>query len=85
MQHFYSWQRQRLDILVHGDQAVGVQWSFDEDNRKKLPRKHPVPAVRWPERHPEVDAAIAWVTRVYDGMAPEKEAAHTRAASPWLS
>jgi deoxyribodipyrimidine photolyase-related protein len=61
MQHFYSWQRRRLDILVHGDQPVGGQWSFDEDNRKKLPRKHPVPDVRWPDRHPAVDEAIAWV------------------------
>lgn len=61
MQHFYSWQRQRLDILVHGDQPVGGHWSYDTENRRKLPRKHPVPAVRWPDRHPEVDAAIAWV------------------------
>jgi deoxyribodipyrimidine photolyase-related protein len=65
MQHFYAWQRQRLDILVHGDQPVGGRWSFDEDNRKKLPRQHPVPAVRWPERHPEVDAAIAWVAEEF--------------------
>ncbi|MET1038068.1 MAG: cryptochrome/photolyase family protein [Aeromicrobium sp.] len=61
MQHFYAWQRRRLDILVDGDQPVGGQWSYDTENRKKLPRKHPVPAVPWPDRHPEVDAAIAWV------------------------
>ncbi|MET0928435.1 MAG: cryptochrome/photolyase family protein, partial [Aeromicrobium sp.] len=41
MQHFYSWQRQRLDILVHGDQPVGGHWSYDTENRRKLPRKHP--------------------------------------------
>ena len=61
MQHFYSWQRQRLDILVEGDQPVGGRWSFDTENRKKLPRSHPVPDVEWPDRHPEVTAAIAWV------------------------
>ncbi|MCW2756755.1 MAG: Deoxyribodipyrimidine photo-lyase-related protein [Nocardioidaceae bacterium] len=61
MQHFYAWQRQRLDVLVEGDQPVGGRWSFDTENRKKLPRKHPVPDVPWPERHPEVEAAIAWV------------------------
>ncbi len=61
MQHFYSWQRQRLDILVEGDQPVGGQWSYDAENRKKLPRGHPVPDVPWPERHPAVDEAIVWV------------------------
>ena len=37
MQSFYSWQRRRLDVLMDGDQPVGGKWSFDEDNRKKLP------------------------------------------------
>jgi deoxyribodipyrimidine photolyase-related protein len=62
MQHFYSWQRQRLGILVEGDGSpVGGRWSFDTENRKKLPRGHPVPDVTWPARHPAVDEAIAWV------------------------
>jgi deoxyribodipyrimidine photolyase-related protein len=39
MADFYKWQRQRLDILMEGDDPVGGQWSFDEDNRKKLPKK----------------------------------------------
>lgn len=65
MQHFYSWQRQRLGILVHGDQPVGGQWSFDTENRKKLPRNHPVPEVTWPDRHPEVTAAIEWATEEF--------------------
>ncbi len=69
MQHFYSWQRKRLDVLVTdtGD-PVGGRWSFDEDNRKKLPRSHPVPRVSWPgreERHPHVEEAIAWVRRAF--------------------
>ncbi len=61
MQHFYAWQRQRLDVLVDGDQPVGGRWSFDQENRKKLPRDHPVPQVTWPERHPAVTDAVAWV------------------------
>ncbi|MGB7347216.1 MAG: cryptochrome/photolyase family protein [Pirellulaceae bacterium] len=45
MADFYKWQRQRLDILMDGDQPVGDQWSFDEDNRKKVPKKrlHSIP------------------------------------------
>ncbi len=61
MQRFYSWQRQRLGILVDGDAPVGGQWSFDAENRKKLPKKHPVPDVHSIKRHAEVTDAIAWV------------------------
>lgn len=66
MQDFYSWQRQRLDVLVteSGD-PVGGRWSVDEENRKKLPKGHPVPAIDRPERHPEVEEAIAWVQRAF--------------------
>ena len=38
MADFYQWQRKRLDILMENEQPVGGQWSFDEDNRKKLPK-----------------------------------------------
>jgi deoxyribodipyrimidine photolyase-related protein len=65
MQHFYSWQRQRLDILVEGDQPVGGRWSYDTGNRKKLPRGHHVPDVSWPDRHPAVDEAIEWVRQEF--------------------
>ena len=39
MVNFYKGQRQRLAVLVDGDEPVGGRWSFDEDNRKKLPKK----------------------------------------------
>ena len=39
MADFYRWQRRRFDVLMHGDQPVGGQWSFDEKNRKKIPVK----------------------------------------------
>jgi len=54
MQHFYSWQRVRLDVLVDGEAPVGGRWSFDADNRNRLPKGHPVPRVDPPARHPEV-------------------------------
>lgn len=62
MQHFYAWQRRRLEILVEGDGApVGGRWSFDEENRKRLPQDHPVPDVTWPARDAAVEEAIGWV------------------------
>ena len=39
MADFYKFQRRRLDVLMDGDEPVGGQWSFDEDNRKKVPKK----------------------------------------------
>ncbi len=38
MADFYRWQRKRLDILMEGDQPAKGQWSFDKDNRKKVPK-----------------------------------------------
>ncbi|GGF36662.1 cryptochrome/photolyase family protein [Marmoricola endophyticus] len=78
MQHFYSWQRQRLDVLVEGtgQQPVGGQWSFDTENRKKLPKDHPVPSPTWPDRAPEVTDAIDWVRERFPGNPGDATAFH---------
>ncbi|MEM9437106.1 MAG: cryptochrome/photolyase family protein [Pseudomonadota bacterium] len=39
MADFYKVQRRRLDVMMDGDEPQGGQWSFDEDNRKKVPAK----------------------------------------------
>jgi len=40
MAHFYQSQRKRLNILVDAaGNPEGEKWSFDEENRKKLPKK----------------------------------------------
>lgn len=38
MADYYKRQRRRLDILMEGDAPKGGKWSFDEDNRKKVPK-----------------------------------------------
>ncbi|WP_154593643.1 cryptochrome/photolyase family protein [Arsenicicoccus cauae] len=66
MQHFYTWQRRRLDVLVDGSAPVGGRWSFDTDNRKKLPRGYHPPPVRLVTEHaPEVREAITWVEQEF--------------------
>ena len=45
MQDFYVWQRRRLNILVDDGTPVGGKWSFDTENRKKLPRGYTPPVV----------------------------------------
>jgi deoxyribodipyrimidine photolyase-related protein len=40
MADYYKFQRRRLDVLIdEDDEPVGGRWSFDEDNRKKVPAK----------------------------------------------
>jgi deoxyribodipyrimidine photolyase-related protein len=61
MQHFYERQRRRLDLLMDGDRPAGGRWSFDTENRKKLPKGIEVPELTWPEPTRHVQEAIAWV------------------------
>ncbi len=40
MQSFYIYQRKKLDILVDSEKLpIGGKWSYDEENRKKIPIK----------------------------------------------
>jgi deoxyribodipyrimidine photolyase-related protein len=39
MADFYKWQRKRLNVLIDDGEPEGGQWSFDEQNRKKVPKK----------------------------------------------
>ena len=44
MANFYQMQRKRLGILINDEGApVGGRWSFDADNRKRLPKAISVP------------------------------------------
>lgn len=63
MQHFYAWQRRRLGILVSDGVPVGGRWSFDTDNRKRLPRGHTPPTTPLrTERTADIHRAIDWVS-----------------------
>ena len=62
MARFYQRQRERMGILMEADGSpVAGQYSFDEDNRKKLPRNHPVPAEPTSLTNAHVDNAVTWV------------------------
>jgi len=44
MHTFYQWQRKRLDILVdENKKPLHSKWSFDSENRKKLPENIQIP------------------------------------------
>ncbi len=55
MAKFYQAQRGRMKVLLEPDGSpIGGQWSFDADNRKKLPKTAAVPS-------PPQSLANAWV------------------------
>ncbi|MEZ4685522.1 MAG: cryptochrome/photolyase family protein [Bacteroidia bacterium] len=67
MADFYKYQRKKLGILLEedGENPLGGQWSFDEENRKKLPKKliDQLPEMPWPERLEVVEEAILYVKK----------------------
>ena len=38
MADFYKWQRKRLDVMMEDGEPEGGRWSFDEENRKAVPK-----------------------------------------------
>jgi len=64
MAKFYSWQRKRLDILLEPDGTpIGGQWSFDDENRKKLPKYVELPDLTTPEPDPHAADVIRLVQK----------------------
>ena len=45
MATYYKQQRIDKDILMDGDKPIGEKWSFDEDNRKKIPNDLQIPSL----------------------------------------
>ena len=69
MASFYKFQRRRLDVLLEADGSPqGGRWSFDEDNRKKLPKDVEPPELPSPHQ----DGVVAQVA----GEVSEMFAAH---------
>ncbi len=89
MADFYKDQRRRLGILVESDgEPTGGRWSFDADNRKKLPRTvtpPEAPAVAHDRHVPDVIAIVEREFAGHPGSAAEFCWPTTRAqARAWL-
>lgn len=66
MADFYRWQRIRFGILVDdAGKPIGGKWSFDEDNRKSLPRGHFAPYVHFGQPDSITRDVIAMVQRLF--------------------
>lgn len=75
MGDFYKWQRRRLGVLLDDQgEPIGGRWSFDADNRKRLPKDTQPPAIDWPEpdRHvPDLVDTVAREFAAHPGSASE--------------
>jgi len=59
---FYIEQRKRLGILIdEGGKPAGGKWSFDTENRRKLPRAEVPPDIDWPDEDPYASEARRYV------------------------
>ena len=59
---FYMLQRKRLDVLVdERNKPLGGKWSYDAENRKRLPRGVTVPTMAWPKPTSQVRKARQYV------------------------
>mgnify|MGYP001292864956 FL=1 len=67
MANFYKKQRKRFDILMDSnDNPVGGKWSYDADNRKKLPRGIHIPGTLKNEySKEEMDRSRAFILKYF--------------------
>jgi deoxyribodipyrimidine photolyase-related protein len=64
MAAFYERERRRLGVLLDDEgQPLGGRWSFDAENRKRLPKNIQLPAVSKPPANEFVSEAISYVNQ----------------------
>lgn len=61
MADFYKYQRKKLNILMEEEEPVGGKFSFDDENRKKLPKGCEIPRIAIPEQSLCVREAITYI------------------------
>lgn len=67
MHSFYIFQRKRLAVLIDDNKPVGGTWSFDAENRKKLPKDITVPKPVHFKKDTYVQEAITYTKRFFGG------------------
>ncbi len=62
---FMLTNRKTLDILMQGKNPVGGKYSFDIENRKKIPKDLPIPSMFLPCQNRYIEKVIAEVEREF--------------------
>lgn len=61
MAQFYAYQRKSQNILMKDHAPVGGKYSFDTENRRKIPKGLPIPPTFFPKRCRNIEKIIAEV------------------------
>lgn len=61
MASFYARQRKRFNILIEDGRPTGGKWSFDIENRKKLPKNLEIPCLAKTNESPFVKEASQYI------------------------
>lgn len=67
MASFYQEQRRTFDVLMEGGKPVGGRWSFDTENRRRLPKGLVPPPPPWAAPDAVVREAMACVEQHFGG------------------
>ena len=73
MAAFYKKQRRSTGLLMDDGKPAGGKWSFDEENRKKLPKEIKIPELYRPRQNEYVKEAIDWVEEHFPSNPGETE------------
>lgn len=65
MASFYIKQRKRLGILVENNKPIGGKWSYDKNNRKKIPKGLEIPYLNFPYKSKFIDEAVKYVEKKF--------------------
>ncbi len=60
---YYIAQRKRYQILVEEEKATGGKWTFDIENRKKIPANVPLPRYQWGKEDVHYSEATVYVNK----------------------
>jgi len=63
---FYIYQRTKLDILINNKKPIGDKWSFDEENRKKLPNNIKLPSIPKIINNKYTKEAIIYINKYFN-------------------
>ena len=77
---FYTEQRKKRNILIEEDGSpIGGQWSFDVENRKKIPKNTPIPAIHFFEPNEYIEEAKNYVKANFNNNPGKSDAPFTKA------
>lgn len=63
---FYRWMRKKSGVLMDGNNPVGGEWNYDDQNQAFPPEEWNPPSRFVPESHELIQETAAWVDTTFD-------------------